>query len=1038
MGRRVEISELRRIFERGRPILFLGAGPSMAQDGPSGPQLATKIRNRFGATGDDFLAVCNDVIRYKGKRAELEQFIHDELGHLPVSRDFLELLALPWEFVLTTNYDLLPNAASGLLLEGGKRISLHDGREHASRRDPHRLHVFKILGSCDRRHPDTGFMQLSSTDFRMHYDSRRPYMQQLRAALGGRDLVLLGTSLGDELIFDFYDEMLGEPGPKPESQTFLVNPTPLEGRAKTRSDQLGIIYVEGSLRTLVESLKDLKGQTTRPEGRLIAARGKRFRISTELEDGAPYAGRFIDALQPGTVFGRKDEFYKRSAYSKEAFDQHWDFQREVRILGTKQADARLSLKQVRDRLHDARGEVPAAFALLGGPGSAKTMSALRIIHDWAAMGDWALLIDSKVDWFAPETTADFVEKIYREYLEFCDREKSLAQPPSLLVVLDNCADRMETVRALASKLRRAQIKNLVFLVTGHRSEFAQAEEASFNAVFELAAHVSETEIQAFRDFVSKTFPEVKEAFVNTILQDVEASTFWGMLYMVITSTQEPLELTVLKLYDQLPTWTQDLLATVATFQDLRLPAPEQMLLRKYEDLTLRHMVHEIEEGVLVDLVLRHQDNTVPTLACLNNTIAHLIYEKKVRPKHARHSDILVRAIGLAIRGTDEAEYLQDKFIERLSQERSNTLNRDEAERILRAVAQQFQNRPIYHHHAKSLVRIGKFEDAERELIRAQRDLLASERIENIHHSFGELYYKWARANVDKDRELARQMAAKARESYRTAKAGGPHYSAHGIAKLMLVEARLMDTDTERKGRLLEALRECDLGRAMSRGRIDKEMFGETRADILRTLAELAFTIEEARDFARRHRTGQGFVVLLENQLGRADLGAYADVAGALQTVNEGLTFAADDPALNLWKARLLFLLDEREVDQILRALKKHGGLLSKTSEMLFEAKVVGSNGHLHQAATLINNAARISPDPLLSIDHTTEDYLRSHGRIATFRVIVSKSKRPVIQCTNGEEFETSANAGDILRMIVTVRGLLPEILAAQPSIVGFA
>lgn len=1041
VGDGLKLSELRAAFARGRPVLFLGAGPSMAQGGPSGSELAQRIREQFKAEGDDFLSACNDVVHYKGRRAELERFIHDQLAHLPISREFLSLLALPWHLVLTTNYDLAPDMAAGMMLENGRRIAVHDGRDTQPHRDPGRLHVFKILGSCDRRHPDPGSMQLSSTDLRMHYEGRRPFMQQLRTALNDRDLILLGTSLGDELIFDFYDEMLAEPGPKPEFHTYLVTPSKPQGPVLQRMERLGILWVEGTLEALTKELHDLNDAAQPTEGRQLAARGRRFRISHELDEAAPYAGRLIDALYPGTVFARQDEFYKRSSYSKAAFEEHWDFQREVRVAAALDAKAvgnHLTLKVVKDRLHDARGENPVAFALVGSAGSAKTMSALRLAHDWVAMGEWALLLDAKVDWFAPETTADFLSDLYLEYAESCSAAKVDATPPSLLIILDNAADRMETVRNLAGKIRRAQLKNVVILVTGTRNELPAPEVPSFHAVLELGAHVSEAEKASFRTFVSKTFPDVKEAFLNTILQDAEANTFWGMLYMAISSTQEPLELTILKHHDQLPTWAQDLLGTVATFQDLQIPAPEELLLRKYGDLTLRHMLHELDEGVLVDIVLRKQDHAVGTLSCLNNTIAHLIYDKKVRPKLGRHSDVINQATALAIRGTDEGQFLQDKLIERMSQERPDTLSREEAERVLRAAAKQFQARPVFHHHAKALMRIGKFTEAEIELVRAQRDLLSDERIENIHHSFGELYLKWAKSKVDTDRDHARQLVGKARDSYRTARAGAPHYAAHGYAKLLLVEAKLEESDAAKKLKLLDAVRECDLGRATARGKIEREMFLDTRNEAIRLLAALSFSVEEAREFARRHRTGQGFVVLLEHGLGGVNLETHDDLAGALEIVNEGLSFAADDPALNLWRARLLYLLDEAASDAILSSAKKHGGLLSKAGELLFEAKVAGSRGDLHQATTLAATASRISPDPLLSADHTGEDFLRHKGSVATYRVGVSKAKKSVIRSPTGDELEVSANPGDVVRLCVTLRGLLPETVQTQPSILGYA
>src|SRR5882724_50707 len=103
-------SDLRRDFEKGRVVLFIGAGVSMAADAPGWKELIRPLVDKMNLNARQLnrLSLEQQVsfcLRQDGRRQELRQIFRKALDRhhdLTVHKD---LISLPVSLILTTNYD---------------------------------------------------------------------------------------------------------------------------------------------------------------------------------------------------------------------------------------------------------------------------------------------------------------------------------------------------------------------------------------------------------------------------------------------------------------------------------------------------------------------------------------------------------------------------------------------------------------------------------------------------------------------------------------------------------------------------------------------------------------------------------------------------------------------------------------------------------------------------------------------------------------------------------------------------------------------
>jgi len=1028
---------LASLFQRQRPVLFLGAGPSIGANGPSWGRLATDIATHFKIQPGPMKEVCDKLCRFNARRREVEDFIETRLTALSPTQDILDLLDFPWEAVFTTNYDMIPEVASGLAFPSGRRIVVRDDGRNLRSPPDGSLPVYKIMGSCNRRYPDPGWMQVSESDIRKGYEARKPYIQLLRRLMAERDLLILGSSLEDGLLFDLFEDIANETGNVFENAIILVTPNVPNPDVSSKLKEYGIRHLQLDTRALVKQLQAEKIEAPAPGGRVVAIAGRSHVLSSTLEAAQAYAGQLIDRLYEGESFSSRADFYKRSAYSRAAFDAMWDFHREFKVThsGTKKGLG-ISLKvptAIERMVKTAAVEELPTYLLVGPAGSAKTMTSLRMIHDWVGRGELALYVDGGKDMFIAETTADFLTEVLQQLAMLNKNSPSKSKSgPKVLVVLDNCALNLNGVKHLARCLRRNGVAHqVVLLITGHPGDITPRERDYFTETWALPPYVSVEELVEFRGFIKANAPDLSPNFVETVLSSPEKKTFFELLYQLIEPTRGALEGSVLREFDTLPSWEKDLVALVATFQAHRLPIPEQIAWRFFPTKSLTEISLEIEEGRLHQVLYRTQGHPFMLLSCLPQTVANTIFNEKVRTKGKRASDVITSVIRMVHKEPDEVQFLQDQLILHLSsKERDSPLDRKEVERVLEVAATHFDSRAMYHHYGKVLMKNGKFSEAEAALEHAIKAYWTGEKAEFIYHSLGELYRRWAERMKESDALLALAYVAKAKDKFRLSRADQSNYATLGLAKLQMVEAELTQDHKERRRILLDALRQTDMGRVTASDREEKEMFLKVRRDIVSLLADDVLELEEARELARSYRTSDGFLFLIDRSVGEKDPCHLhqSELSSLLNVVTEGLTFAPLDPSLLLWRVRLLYVLDPHATMQMMEVLRGLTGRVPESHRALLSAKVYAAASDFKSALAEMRRALSANTEGLAPIEWSNEVLVRDEKGPRRFTVTSSKKGVAVVSLSGDIEVDCPGfDVGETVVLGVTLRGFLPTI-----------
>lgn len=1021
----VGLEQIRECFTRGRPVLFLGAGPSMSQGGPSWTKLGEMIADKFHVKETDMLRSCDMLCRPNEGRVGVEAFIDEVLSPLAPGTVLSSLLALDWRAVFTTNYDPIPEKIGATV--GPRRIVISEDGAPVKSADRRTLPIYKVMGSCYRRFPDVGAMQLSASDIRRGADKRRPFLQELHELLTRRDLVIVGSSLEDNLLLDFFEDMLNEPGARLTSKHFLVSPRPLTGDLRERAEGLGVVHITGDVNSLVQALTASPLPTPPVHaGRQIHVGSRHILLSPEFEDEHlhAYVGRLIDSTYRGEEFAGKETFYRRSAYSKEAFDKGWDFQREFAIVDSvrkKDLGTRLMIDTAIRRLHDASvAHGVTTAALIGPPGSAKTMTVNRILHDWAAIGGLGLYQDVE-HWFDAEGTGRYLEGL----AEAIKSPSPDFPKPAVLVVLDNASFRLTHALQLAARLRRQGGATFAIVVTGRKGDFARSNWGRFNEIWELEPHVSAAEHDRFRAFLREKFPELREAHVDATMKLWGTHvTFFALLYNLIRETQEPLEQSVLKNFNTLPNWEQELFRMVATFQAHNLPLPEKLASRVFPDKSYLEITDAVDEGHLQGVVERTTVEPFDLLRCLDSNIASTIFTEKVKREGRSVSDVVCAVLPRLREDRDEKRFMQNALVTAASRERGvSHISPREAEKILSTALRVIQTRTIAHHYGLVLLSQGRFEEAEGALTRALKEF-TGEKPENIHNSLGELYLRWGKSIAVLDPDKARILAGHARDEYTRARTDSSTAGHHGLAKLLLLEAELEPDRTKAQRKLVEALQICDFAPILSDDPDDRERFGKTRAAALQSLSSLSLGIDEARKLFRDHHTAAGFYYLVAEIIaGRrlTDL-SQGELADALRLIREGLTCDSHDRSLSWLCARAAYLLDPTEKDALVSQVTSLKGAVPEWQRHLLLAKIHGSNGQGKEAMREMDAARRSAGLGLAGYEWDPENALRTPTGLLVLKV-ERKDDQSFITLPGGllvaaEEFKE----GDAVNVAVSVAG----------------
>jgi len=178
------LAEILEKIQEGRVVLFLGAGCSTVEGGPSGDELADMIKKQFPKSQqnlNNLLDICQDVVDTPPyDQQQLEDFVVGKLDSLKPGQSHLCMTKYDWAALFTTNYDNLIELAYQLApkkLKSCYPIRTTDFSINPA--DRSRVYLFKTMGCITNRGQGDGYPILTRSDYNSAMKRRSKYLSYL-------------------------------------------------------------------------------------------------------------------------------------------------------------------------------------------------------------------------------------------------------------------------------------------------------------------------------------------------------------------------------------------------------------------------------------------------------------------------------------------------------------------------------------------------------------------------------------------------------------------------------------------------------------------------------------------------------------------------------------------------------------------------------------------------------------------------------------------------------------------------------------------
>lgn len=996
------------LFKGEAPVLFLGAGPSIAQGGPSWEKLGDLVAKATGIDSATLPVVASRLVA-KQRRGDLEREVARELEKLPPSHDLADLLSLPWQAVFTTNYDLAPETLQSMHLPR-PAVVYDDGKTHPEA-DRGTLPIYKLMGSTTKRYPERGHMLLSKTEINSPNPTRLAYLEILKEFLPTSPVLVVGSSLDDWVLLGTLEQATQLYGTNSRKRLVLVSPHQPKDEVWDVAQDFGLEWHEGDTSKVAASLRGKTPQAVSGRGRVVRVGSKSVELRPTVVMQELAGGAIIDSDHRGAGFKSQAEFYRLSRYSKQAFANKWDFPRDINVTQRRAVTAIAGALSTRDAIATLqelrKTNLCPSVAMLGSPGSAKTMTALRICHDWCAAGGVAVYVDATRLLLGFEPTAGLIRDLTEDL-----RNAGIERDPAfggLLVVLDNAANSRNAVSAFRKQLLRDGQSDATILVTGQERDCPPGRgRDQYEQVWALSPGVSSSERERFVKFALATIPDVTTTIVDDALRHVDADSFFDLLYALVAPAREPLDKSVIRNIDGMTQTERELITAVAAFHHADIPFYVNLAALRWPDAYVRtSIIDEIEQGNLRQILARHVVAGVEVIKCPSDKQADIIFNAKIKDAARRLADVLLNFIPLVHHNDDEQRLFQDAVIEAA---RKKTRRRDirvtEAEEIFRVAAISHPTRPFLQHYGMVLRELRDFPGAEAYLRRAIDTYDRKQGPEVVHHSLGELYYHWGKSLVATDIPAADAKYLLARDSYNRAKTGAPEFAQHGLAKLAIARAEICSDTEARRKLLFEALNLSYSGLLLAADSDQREYFQKTRGQARDRIARDAVTQSDAQRLSRELADATPFAYLAERIHGDRDLTeiSQSELSSSLSIIDEGLTFEKQNPRLRYMRVRMRYILDPAD-PAILHLINELAGAVWPQEVARLRARSLAAMGDFKDAFREIQRADLVGTNLEARTEIRPEDLVRDKQGIRTW-VVESHGGAPFIRLVGALQHDT--------------------------------
>lgn len=1008
------LDEIAETLEGRECNLFLGAGPSIAAGGPSWPKLSRQLAEHIGYRGgdpEDWWDVVDEALARK-TLDDVYLFVAGTLEGIPVPTWMEGLLALDWREIYTTNYDATFRALRSLPPTGRPPHIYYAGdvpEGDATDRKP----IFHLMGCMDRQPAETGSMMLSRQDLMLRAAEIVPYYKRIKDALDSEyPLVVVGHSLNDGVLQQALKSTASALPTGRSGVVFIVTPSPPNQRALRGLSNLRVVHVPATAEALSARLAVMTVRAPRPATRVVKYGTREFPLGPQSTRLIGRAGQLIDKAEPGAQHLTRDKFYESSVYVRKAFEENWDFRRDI-LSATEQSSSSYSTTEVRrqfEKLIENRG---FGLALLeGGPGAAKTMTALRLAYEWTVQGQIAFYFDANRHSGQGDAVAGLVGSVHHDALSAFVQE---SHTPSYLVILDNFAGTWHMVQDAVSQMRRSGVPKVAVLVLGRLNECPYDARESIDLHYRLSSIITPGERERLPSFVASASGRAPEDIAEAMKI---TDSYWALIWKLIDPTRPPLEGAVKAIYGSLNGWERDLAACAAVFSGLGMPLLLRWGRRLPVGVDLTIVYRSIDKGPISNLVIRRSDESGDSLEFLNPTAAIQLVNNSIRGSHGC-AGYIRRVISAASPDFEGADALEEALIAGLSRNNlrdprlRDWINKGEREILLRLASEKLQTTVIRHHHAIALKDLGAFQEAEEELRRALREAKPRQG-RHIRHTMASLYTRWAETVSADDRALARRLLNSAKDHLDHSSQEEASYFYTALARWHLAMSQMSGEDLG--FHVTQAILQCKFGRSLERTVVRRELFDKIEDDAYALMGKSSFGSEDALRIATKFRSGVGFYVMAVRITESSILNDVPHAAReeALALLNEALKISPTMEAAWDLRLRLTRSLDPQNVVALRDIVDRLATTELRCHAILVLAAAEQEQGNLKEANRLMKEAARIDAGYEPPADRAADLVLRENtepkqwevrGHESAPYLVVDGTRIPLQHATPGTRWQ---------------------------------
>jgi hypothetical protein len=749
-------------------------------------------------------------------------------------------------------------------------------------------------------------------------------------------------------------------------------------------------FVEATAETLARTLAGVAGPLPPERGLRLTVKGKPINLGPHVLRILDETGFLIDSNTRGTTFAGPEDFLARSAYSKEAFDRNWDFKRTLHSL---RSDGRIVIGQVSipgaigDLLAGMRGKT----ALLSGPpGAAKTMTALRIAHDWAASGGLALVIDASGSASDGGTAADCLHGIQQEIVSQTDLGLDVASR-QLLIVIDNAGRNRRFVDRFRSACAARKLAGHSLIITCKPPQVDQFLPLA-SLIWELAPKLDLVEMNRLAEYARGLPHPPTTMEIDLVMARATSLGYWGALYQLAEPSRRPLEQSILIHSQALEPWGQDIAAYAACFEMLGIPLPLIVLSRIVPEKTRMELRQEMDGGMLGQIVFLGRSGDFDCVRFINPQAAAVMAAewKTKRPPYA-----LLHAFIGSIGGANEQSAARGWLIHGLAQRddpagsaAATILNLADLESLMGEFSDRFPTAATIHHHGRMLRRRRRYEKALRRLEEAIRQPDAHSEKSHISHGIAVTCVRWAEELItEKKLDIVPELLDRAEENLRDVSSERPTFVYSVRAELLVCRARITDHPEGRKQILAQAYAQAKFAQLFARD--DKSKAEATRVigKAFGAMGDSVTSVPDAVALARNHRSAAGFHRLIDQQLGEGPWTRHSanTLAKAASLVDQAIGLVGNDPLLHHDRARLELLLnpESAKIGELLENIEGAGMLDEATFIRAFQHACLGQMPAMRAAlASLRERFAGFE----VSFDRRSEFLIRDKDGPLTYEV----------------------------------------------------